>query len=1054
MIKSVTCSALSAALKKLKETVAENEAAGARTVIFCEDRLTLAAERTVCAAVGGTFNTFVFTLARFLTTVRGRKAGVLSAQGSAMVVRKIIDDNRSALRLFKKFSAASAAQSVYDTIALLYASGVDPEDLDGVQTGGLLENKLHDIAFLYKAYSDYLKESGKTDRNAYLRELPAAVSESALVKGARVIFLAFQSFTRSSLDCVKAAFGVAKSVTGIFVGGDGAAYLNEARAAFVGAAKPFGGARNEYFKGDPLPEAAAFSRGLFDPESFYGAKKLGTDRVRISEAADEREEFEFIAAEIKRRVLDEGFRYGEISVMLPDVEKAERELAHVFAEYCIPYYADRRRKLGDHFVAEFVINYLTCAAAGCRPQDVDGVISSPLFLAPRQDKEEWRNYALKYADFRGGVKKQPNARLLEGAFDCEAVSRVRQTFLDGLELLSLSSPKAACDGVYALFELFKVKERAEELYEKFRDERPAEAEFCQRAPEGVLAVINEAGLIAGQSSISPLEFIKILKSGLSAAEISLIPPKADAVFVGDLSATANTGSRAVFAARLTGDVPDAGADTALLTDREITALENANLVIAPKIRQVNLRRRELLAQNLCAFNCALYLSYPARLGGEEKGVSEIIDYAKAVFTTPKGGELAPIPVKKLMNYEQFLPYCCSEKLPAAKRLARYGEVRASVISAIYFVLCSHGYADCAQAAIQKEGKKTLSSGKRLYTLFGNLSPTELEAYFRCPYRAFLEKGLRLEERRDSSAQGLTVGNFIHEVLRIVVPETAEFETLQQAAERAKVVAAELLSKPPYSELAEGSGGEYAFSSLVEEAASITAGSCEQLINSSFAFRYAEKNCSLDIGGITVEGRIDRVDVASDETYGDMVRVIDYKSGSASGEAADYYMGKKLQLPLYLLSESKEGRAVGAYYFPASVKFSTSDEDISAPYRLRGFMDCSAEVVQATDRDFSTAGKSRFIEYKAGSAAGSVMDRETFSQFLGYASLVAAGGAEEMFSGYITPSPVENACDYCKMKGSCGFSPGDGGAVRQTPRVNCKKIAAIVAQKEESDESDR
>ena len=88
MIYAVNCAALSVALEQLKNIVKENEGKGVKTVIFCEDRLSLAAERTVCAAVEGTFLTSVFTLARFLSGEKGKAENVLSSQGSAMAGRK------------------------------------------------------------------------------------------------------------------------------------------------------------------------------------------------------------------------------------------------------------------------------------------------------------------------------------------------------------------------------------------------------------------------------------------------------------------------------------------------------------------------------------------------------------------------------------------------------------------------------------------------------------------------------------------------------------------------------------------------------------------------------------------------------------------------------------------------------------------------------------------------------------------------------------------------------------------------------------------------------
>ena len=103
MVKSIIVPALSVALEKLKEIISSNEAGGKNTVVFCEDRLTLAAERTVCSAVGGTFNVSVYTLARFLSSERGKRSNVLSSQGSAMAIRRIIEDNKGSLKLFGKF---------------------------------------------------------------------------------------------------------------------------------------------------------------------------------------------------------------------------------------------------------------------------------------------------------------------------------------------------------------------------------------------------------------------------------------------------------------------------------------------------------------------------------------------------------------------------------------------------------------------------------------------------------------------------------------------------------------------------------------------------------------------------------------------------------------------------------------------------------------------------------------------------------------------------------------------------------------------------------------
>ena len=1036
MIRAIVCPALSAALEKLKEIITLNETNGKNTVIFCEDRLTLAAERTVCSAVGGTFSTSVFTFARFLASERGKRNDVLSSQGSAMAIRAIIEQNRGNLKLFGKFSASSAAEAVYDTIALLYSSKISAEDVAKAGANGLLESKLHDISVIYSAYNNYLKENGKTDRNAYLSELPEVICKSARLAHSEVIFLGFQSFTRSSLECVRAAFETAENVHGLFIGGAEEIYVNEGAAAFIAAARGFGGAVSESVPSTLIPEAEALRKNLFDPDCFYSGEKTQCSNVSVFEAADEEEELEFIAASIKKHVLDGGERYAKISVMVPDVASAERDINRVFSEYRIPYYADRRRKLSEHPVCAFICDYLGCAVSGCSFKDCEGVISSPMFPAERADKDEYRNYALRLVNFRGGIKREPKREILETMnFDYGAVQRVREKFLRGLDFISQKGGiRGICAGLRSLLSDFKVEEKLKSLSENFKDSYPTVSEFSKRVYDAALKVIGEAEEIAG-ADVTIKEFIKILKSGFAALEISLIPPKADAVFVGDLAATANTGSNVVFAARLTGDVPASSSDTSLLTDREISALESVNLDISPKIRQVNMRRRELTALNICAFRKSLYLTYPVRSGGEECGVSEIVSYACAVFATKSNARIKALNFRLLEKDGRALPYYCSEKLPALKRLS--ADCKPETLASLYGVLKDAGYGRDADIAVKPPEKKSVSDGRALFVTYNSVSPTALETYFSCPFRNFMQQGLKLKEREEGAMRPLDTGNFIHTVLQTLAPEICALKDGDSVLSRSREISEELLKTPAYCALNDSKSGEYTASELIKEAAAVSLGMYEQLINSGFKVEKCESRCEIALGGgIKINGRIDRVD-----SYGDMVRIIDYKTGSVDASATNYYTGLKLQLPLYLSAEAKGRRAAAAYYFPAATEYKTKADGV---FRLQGFMDGSDEVVSASDLTLQPKKKSEYFDaYLGGKKIDGAMEPEVFADFLKYSVLVASKGAEEMLEGNVSPSPVADACKYCRMGGSCGFAAGADGAERTCRTVKCADIAEIV-----------
>lgn len=1044
MIYAAICPALSAALTKLKEIVAKNEEKGVKTVIFCEDRLTLAAERTVCAAVGGTFSSSVYTLARFLAQETGKNKNVLSGQGSAMAVRKIIEEHKSELSLFKKLSSQSAAETVYDTIALLYSSRVSYEDAaKAAESGGILGGKLKDISIIYSAYQKYLEKSGKQDRNAYMRQLPAVIENSVKIKGNCVVFLGFQAFTCTSGECVRSAFLAAESVHGLFIGGREEFYVNEAPAFFIGAAKEFGGAQISEEKGFLCEEAEVFRKSLFNADSYY-KNPFPTSKVCIFEAADFEEELEFIAASIKKHVIG-GERYAKISVMLPDLEAGERTLSRVFSRYKIPYYSDRQRSLSEHPLCGFLISYLSCAVSGCRFADADAVISSPFFPALREEKDVFRNYLLRLGNFRGGIKRMPKDEALKAfGFDRETVLKLRETFLNGLGYLNIKGGNSAiCRGVRSLLKDFKIEDKLKDTAEAFKDERPSVSAFQSRIFEGVSSVLTEAESIAGDVPLK--EFIKILKSGFSAMKVSLIPPKADAVFVGDICATANTGSNVVFAANLLENVPSNSADTALLTDREIAALESVNLNISPKIRQVNARKKEVCALNLCAFRENLYLTYTAGEDGAD-GVSEIVSYAEAVFAAKSNNNLAPINMQRLEKSGRAVPYFCSERLPAARHLRKYYNFREA--PSVYQVLKNHGYESNAAAAVSVPVKEDITCGKQLYLgKYSSLSPTTLETYFSCPYLSYVRQGLKIKEREQGAVRAADAGNFIHSVLQDLAEEINGIKDIEILKARAREIAEGKLKTPPYSSLADSKSGEYVGSELLNETVKVSEGMFEQLKNSSFKVSNAEKSGEIKLSdGVKIYGRIDRVDES-----GETVRVIDYKTGNIDPSATKYYTGAKLQLPLYLLAVSGGKRPAGAYYFPASVEYREKEDGV---FRLKGFMDGSDDIVLMSDSGVKTGEKSGYVDaYYQGKKVESAMSAEDFPYFLEYSRLISDNAVKEMSLGNISPSPAKDTCKYCPAGGSCGMALGRDKEERKTPSVKCSDIAEVVRRaKEGKDES--
>lgn len=985
------------ALAALADVTGRNEAEGRRTTVFCEDRLTLLAERAALTGKKGTFLTEVTTFARFL---KGNRA-ILSKQGSVMAVSSILQENAAALRCFRK----NAALAVYETIAQLLSSRADAETLrrSAGETEGMLSNKLSDLALVLEKYEDFLKERGLLDESGYLALLPEKI-ESELREG-DIVFFAFPSFTRQAMEGVKAALRSGAHVTGIFLTGRGGAYTNEAAKLFRRAAEEEGKVHAVQLKGTLSGDAAYLAAGLLSPET-YGRTPERREHIHLFRAADEGEEMETACALIKKHVLEDGLRYRDFALLLADKDRflqAERALA----DYEIPFFSDRKRPFSEHPFCRFAIDILTCVHDGGQPDSVDAALSSVYF----GEADDYRNYLLKYGGYRGAVNREIKDGEAVKGYDRGRLMEARERLRACIALFPREGKgRKYAQGVRALYALVGGEDVTEKLSARFEG---AEKEFLDIAPlEGVLSEIEA---IAGEETFTAREFINLFSSGLSALEISMIPQSADAVFVGDATESRFDRTAVLFLLGADESLPRVSNDTAVITDGEIRRLKTLSLEIEPQIDVVNRRAREALYLNLCSFERELYVGCPLRVKGEEARRGEaFLSIAHMCF----GGTMP----------ETFLYKSC-ERGPALRTLSRlpeeYAEGKensAEKFASLKAMLQSEGEDVASLLGGDERGTEKLPA-----LLFrGPISPSLLEDYFGCPYQSFALHGLRLREREERSVLDTDTGSFVHAVLEKTAPRFNELADEDACRALAEQEARDLLASPRYAFLTDTGAGAYTGERLIRECGTVTVACYRQLRYSSFKVFATEEEISLPALGL--KGRTDRVDVS--DGY---VRIIDYKTGEIDDKSGAYYTGRKLQLQLYLLAASEGKTPAGAFYFPAREDFTAEGEE---PFRMRGFFLKEDDVLARMDR-LRTEGKSAF--YDGGGRSERGLAGEDFGDFLGYALLVSEKAIGEMKEGYIRPSPYEGTCEWCSFKGMCGFS----GEPRKEPSVSCKEIAAVV-----------
>ena len=983
------------ALNALAVRIRAAEERGEKNFIFCEDRLTLLTERAVLEAAGGaTFLSEVSTFARFLS---GEKK-VLSKEGSVMALSAVMQEREQELSCFHE----SQAGAVYETVAQLLSSRVDAQMLkSSAETAeGTLRRKIDDLALLLDEYQKFLSEGGFVDENGYLSYLPEKIGAGAL-DGYNVYFFAFPSFTAQAREGVRAAVLHAKSVTGIFLAGKESFYTNEGARVFRSVLEEFGTPECKMLKGSLSGEAKELAGRLFSPER-AGGQKLAAEHIRMFRAADELEEANRVCALLKERVRA-GLRYRDIAVLADGDDLSVFE--KTFTQYRIPYYADVKRSFARHPFCAFVLSVLQGAADGVTPDTADEILSSVYF----GDGDEYRNYLLRYGCYRGAY----NREIREG----EAVKRFSRAALvssrEKLRAIVKLFPRRATGNDYLaaiekLRGLVGEERITKELAETFEG---AEKQFL--LSDALARALGDISLVAGERKFTAQKFRMLLESGLKALTVSLIPQSVDAVFLGDLAESKLKRVKVLFCASLTDAFPRVTGDTAVIDDNEISRLKELSVEIEPAIAVVNSRSRESLALNLVSFSDELFLSYPVKRGGAEQNKSEILFDCESAFSMPAEGDVFPLD--------------CCEEAPATLALSLLKDEFEQGLQSDpvrYASLCEALERAGVPCAGRREEQRVARAGELWFSY--DVSPTLLEDYFFCPYKSFVDRGLKMRSREEGAVPAADAGSFVHAVLESVAGEfnrlTSEEECRAVTRERATA----LLTTPKYAPLADTAEGRYAGGRLVSECEEASAAAYRQLAQSGFRVRETEGK--IVYKELSLSGKADRVDEA-----GSFVRVIDYKTGTVDDSPLSYYTGRKLQLQLYLSAAAAGGEPAGAFYFPAQESYTKPDEE---KYKLKGFFRADDEVLSLMDTVREEGKKSAFFEGGGRSEKG--MSGEDFNDFLSYSALVVRKAEGEMKAGNIAPSPYES-CSYCNYKGMCAFV----GQPRREKSVSCKEIVKIV-----------
>ena len=1040
---------------------------------------------------------------RILEEVGTKEMPVLDDTGKSLVLQKVAADLKEQLpAMGSLLHKQGYIHEVKSAISEFMQYGISTQDMDklieSAQKRGALAMKLKDLKTLYGGFQDYIRDHFITTEET-LDVLRRSLSRSKILQGSVVVFDGFTGFTPIQNRLIQELMRVcAETIVTVTIGeGEDPYQLDGEQKLFHLSKKTVAdliklAAEAEVERGEDIFVKGGINRFAKAPALNYLEQNLfryqyepyteEQQEIHMFEALSPREEVHQTALYIRHLIREQGMTYRDIAVVIGDLEGYASYVETEFGQLEIPCFLDRTRGIVLNPMIEYIKSALQLYIKDFSYDTVFHFLRSGMADIPREEIDELENYVIRtgargYRTYsrlftRRTEEMQGDAAGNEQAEETmERLNRIRQQFMDTVEILHMGNQEKAGDYVSHLYDFLEqnqVQQKLLNYQQQFEQEGdlPRAREYAQ-IYRLVMDLLDQVYELLGEEEISRQEFADILEAGFGEITVGTIPQNVDRIVVGDMERTRLKQVKVLFFLGVNdGNIPKNASKGGIISDMDREFLIESGTEMAPSPRQQMYIQRLYLYLNMTKPSEQLYLSY-AKVNSEGKGIrpSYLIDTVRKLFPS--------LTVEYPQNRSRL------EQIEGRQEGARYlaEELREYVEGTLPeeekpdFYLMYRAYeADAAgrdrltQAAFRRYKESGLSRivARALYGQQLENSVSRLETYAACACRHFLQYGLSLQEREEFGFEASDMGTVYHAVLENFAGKLAEskltwWDFTEDFATKAVKESVEAYAAT-YGEtvLYSSARNEYAITRMSRILTRTVLTLQKHLKQGSFqpddyelSFRFAENLDSIHVDlsadeKMHLQGRIDRIDVSEDAEHV-YVKVIDYKSGNRKFDLAALYYGLQLQLVVYMNAamemESKKHPdkeivpAALLYYHiddptietPVELTDEQINEQILAKLRMNGVVNSDPEVVERLDRYMQDKSVVIPVEKKKDgsfSSRSGILTREEMQLVSSYVDTRIRDIGREILNGKIAASPYEKgneeACTYCAYKKVCGF----------------------------------
>ncbi len=897
---------------------------------------------------------------------------------------------------------------------------------EGIPT--TLQGKLNDLSLLYAFYDQRLHEKCMTDSDVFRLAIQKA-SKKSYFKDTNIWIDSFTGFTAWERDFIALMMrdGATLTIT-LCMDAHNDPVFNGIRTTYAGLLR--------MAKELHVPHQVINVSDLYNDFSFYRKEDLRTleqnytryrgnsyerrldDSERgivIHESDNVFNEITHVAASIQDLHNKQGIPYGQIAVAVRHMEGYSSLIEAIFPQYNIPYFVDNRRNIENNPVIICILSLLNILINGYRIEDISMFLKSGLYYDDFNLIDQLENVIL--AKQLQGEKKYRNT-------DCAELKKLVEDILSFKNALSASVNIRDCVVVLeTLLNKWEFNKKLQLFGDHFRSLGEVErSDEYIRIWDILTHVLGQIKFFLGEISFTALKdkctFLhRILSATFKSYRTGFLPQNPEAVQILGIDRSRTSQLYALFVMGANeGVLPASMDDTGMLSDQDRDWITSMSVELADDSLTRATKEQFNIYATLFAPSSYLCISYP------------LFDAA--------GNSVLP----STMVIGQI------------KRL--YPNVHQTYDSSNY-----------TEPSSLLPGRISLTQNTALALFLPNqipnISVSRLETYRKCPFKYFMDYGLRAEERNLGQIDNRDIGDLMHKLIEKGTGRLLKEINLDGPSIMNDIFSETLAEIDLSSELRESERRHLLLNRLNRFSAAALDGIREQWNEDTFtpvgfevAFGEKEQGSMpgyvipMDIDfikAVQLRGRIDRFDVYKHEgiLY---VRVIDYKSSDQRIQFDDVYLGQRLQLITYMkaLIEQKKsqehikkmiGECEDVQFMPGGVLYFVMQDDLSKidpngkleanNYCMDGFVLNDPVVVDAmrgsgdTPTVTMTKGKAGEMKAKKGFSPS---DYQSMSDSVDQAVRITV---REIASGAMLPKPSCShkgtlPCRYCAYQSVCGI----------------------------------